>query len=84
MQGYLFGRGNQQLSAAVVDRIGWERIFILASSAKLMELVPVQLHVDFSEPLVNQPPQFMKVNTSVTRSVVCRLLHRVASPAKES
>ncbi|MGA1737934.1 MAG: ATP-NAD kinase family protein [Candidatus Nanopelagicaceae bacterium] len=83
-QGYLFGRGNQQLSAAVVDRIGWERIFILASSAKLMELLPVQLHVDFSEPLVNQPPQFMKVNTSVTRSVVCRLLHRVASPAKES
>ena len=82
-QGYLFGRGNQQLSAAVVDSIGWERIFILASSAKLMELVPVQLHVDFSEPLSNQPPKFMKVNTSVTRSVVCRLLHRVASPEKE-
>lgn len=82
-QGYLFGRGNQQLSAAVIDSVGWERIFILASSAKLMELVPVQLHVDFSEPLSNQPPQFLRVNTSVTRSVVCRLLHRVASPEKE-
>jgi predicted polyphosphate/ATP-dependent NAD kinase len=82
-QGYLFGRGNQQLSAAVIDRIGWDRIFILAASAKLMELFPLQLHIDFTEPLAKAPPQFMKVNTSVTRSVVSRLLHRVASPEKD-
>jgi predicted polyphosphate/ATP-dependent NAD kinase len=81
-QGYLFGRGNQQVSAAVIDRLGWERIFILASAAKLMELMPVQLHIDFNEPLAKEPPAFMRVNTSVTRSVVCRLLHRVASPEK--
>jgi predicted polyphosphate/ATP-dependent NAD kinase len=79
-QGYLFGRGNQQLSAAVIDRIGWEKIFILASNAKLLELMPVQLHVDFTEPLATQPPAFVRVNTSTSRSVVCRLLHRVASP----
>lgn len=79
-QGYLFGRGNQQLSAAVIDRIGWEKIFILASNAKLLELMPVQLHVDFTEPLAMQPPAFVRVNTSTSRSVVCRLLHRVASP----
>jgi len=81
-QGYLFGRGNQQLSAAVIDRIGWERIFILASGAKLMELMPVQLHVDFTEPLSSPPPTFVKVHTSPSRSVVCRLLNRVASPDK--
>ena len=81
-QGYLFGRGNQQLSAAVIDAIGWERIFILASAAKLMELMPVQLHVDFTEPLSSLPPTFVKVHTSVSRSVVCRLLNRVASPDK--
>lgn len=79
-QGYLFGRGNQQLSAAVIDLLGWERIFILASSAKLLELMPVQLHVDFSEPLSKPAPTFVKVHTSLSRSVVCRLLHRVASP----
>ena len=81
-QGYLFGRGNQQLSAAVIDAIGWERIFVLASAAKLMELMPVQLHVDFTEPLSSLPPTFIKVHTSVSRSVVCRLLNRVASPDK--
>ncbi len=79
-QGYLFGRGNQQLSAAVIDRLGWDRLFILASSAKLLELMPVQLHVDFSEPLSKPAPTFVKVHTSLSRSVVCRLLHRVASP----
>lgn len=79
-QGYLFGRGNQQLSAEVIDRIGWAKIFILASNAKLLELMPVQLHVDFTEPLATQPPAFVRVNTSTSRSVVCRLLHRVASP----
>lgn len=79
-QGYLFGRGNQQLSAAVIDRIGWANVFILASNAKLLELMPVQLHVDFTEPLATQPPSFVRVNTSTSRSVVCRLLHRVASP----
>lgn len=83
-QGYLFGRGNQQLSAAVIDLIGWERIFIIASSAKVMALMPAQLHIDFTEPLKKEPPDFVRVNTSVTRSVVCRLLHRVASPEKEN
>lgn len=81
-QGYLFGRGNQQLSAAVIDRIGWDRITILASSTKLLELMPVVLHVDFTEPLSTPPPSYVKVNTTVTRSVVCRLLHQVASPDK--
>ena len=81
-QGYLFGRGNQQLSAAVIDRIGWDRIFIIASSAKLLELMPVQLHVDFTEPLASPPPSFLKVNTTISRSVVCRILHHVASPDK--
>lgn len=81
-QGYLFGRGNQQLSAAVIDRIGWDRIFIIASSSKLLELMPTQLHIDFSEPLASPPPPFIRVNTTISRSVVCRLLHHVASPDK--
>ena len=78
-QGFLFGRGNQELSAAIIEKVGWSRIFILASASKLLELVPTQLHMEFSEPLATTPPAFVQVHTATTRTVVCRLLHHVAS-----
>ena len=80
-QGYLFGRGNQQLSAAVIEAIGWSRIFIVASAEKLLELMPTELHMDFNQPLRNPPPSFLQVHTSISRTVVCRLLYQVASPS---
>jgi predicted polyphosphate/ATP-dependent NAD kinase len=49
-QGYLFGRGNQQLSPAVIRRIGLERIEIVASAQKLFALDPLVLRVDTGDP----------------------------------
>jgi predicted polyphosphate/ATP-dependent NAD kinase len=45
-QGFLLGRGNQQLSPAVLDRIGPAGLVILASTAKLAALDPPRLLID--------------------------------------
>jgi predicted polyphosphate/ATP-dependent NAD kinase len=43
-QGFIFGRGNQQLSSKVIDLVGLENVLILATPTKLAE-TPV-LHSD--------------------------------------
>jgi predicted polyphosphate/ATP-dependent NAD kinase len=45
-QGFLFGRGNQQLSARVLERIRRERIVIAATETKIAALGGAPLRVD--------------------------------------
>ena len=45
-QGFLFGRGNQQLSAEVLERIGRDRIVVVSSMEKIVALPRRQLWVD--------------------------------------
>jgi predicted polyphosphate/ATP-dependent NAD kinase len=48
-QGMLLGRGNQQLSAAVLRRVSREDITVLAARDKLLALDPARLRVDTSD-----------------------------------
>ncbi len=53
-QGFLFGRGNQQLTPALLRRIGKENITILATKDKIIKLRGQPLLVDTGDPELDQ------------------------------
>ena len=77
-QGHIFGRGNQQLSAAVVDRVGPENVIVVASQTKLLSLCGRPLLVDSGDPGLDERfSGYVQVVTDFGR----RTMYRVAGTA---
>jgi predicted polyphosphate/ATP-dependent NAD kinase len=53
-QGYLFGRGNQQISPQVIERVGRERIIAVSTPGKLYALGSQPLLVDTGSRAVDE------------------------------
>ena len=73
-QGFLFGRGNQPLSARVLARVGRERILVVAGLEKLAALDPLRLVVDTGDPAVDAMLSgWIRVRTAPGRSTMVRI-----------
>lgn len=74
-QGFLLGRGNQQISAAVLDAVGVGNIEILAARGKVAALDPPTLRIDVGDEYASAPiTGYRKVRTGRGRSTVLRVV----------
>jgi len=63
-QGYILGRGNQQLSPAVLTKVGTENLIVVASKEKLVSLEGRPLLVDTGDEQLDQTLSgYVKVTT---------------------
>jgi len=80
-QGFLLGRGNQQLSHEVMSRIGAANTFVLASASKMTGTVPTRLYVDFEDALSEKLfPDFIQVHVAKNRTLVCKVVSSGFAP----
>jgi predicted polyphosphate/ATP-dependent NAD kinase len=73
-QGALFGRGNQQLSPAVIRRIGLGNIEVVAGVHKLISLDPPWLRVDTGDPaLDSELTGYRRIHIAPNRTLVYKV-----------
>jgi len=73
-QGFIFGRGNQQLSARVIRHVGREHVTVIASQAKLTALMGRPLRVDTGDlELDRQFAGHIRIVTGAGRSAILRI-----------
>ncbi len=74
-QGFVFGRGNQQIGPAAIRRCWPDRVIILASAEKLQRLPSPELIVDTGDPDLDAELRgYTRVRTGPRRSVMMRLI----------
>ncbi|MBR2894339.1 MAG: ATP-NAD kinase family protein [Oscillospiraceae bacterium] len=73
-QGFLFGRGNQQLTPDVLHRIGKENIIILATKEKILKLRGQPLLVDTGDAQLDQDLSgYYHIICDYNETIVCKV-----------
>lgn len=73
-QGFVFGRGNQQISAAVLMLAGRDNVMIVTSQSKLIMLDPPCLRVDTGDRQVDAMlAGYMRVHTAPGQTMMMRI-----------
>jgi predicted polyphosphate/ATP-dependent NAD kinase len=74
-QGFLLGRGNQQLSPAVIAAVGSDNIVVLAAAGKVAALQPPVLRVDLGDAAPESAlTGYRLVRTAPGRSTVLKIV----------
>ncbi len=75
-QGFLFGRGNQQISSAVIREVGRENVSVLSTMAKLSGLAGEPFLVDTGDPEVDELlGGYMETITGTLERTIYRVAH---------
>ena len=70
-QGYIFGRGNQQLSPAVLRQVGKENVIVITPQAKITALQRRPMLIDTGDYQVNQLMSgYYRVVTGYERTIM--------------
>ena len=73
-QGFILGRGNQQISPRVIRRVGRENIIIVATPGKLASLRGRPLRVDTGDPALDEELRgYYRVVTGYGRRTIIRV-----------
>ena len=73
-QGYIFGRGNQQIGPDVIRRVGRDNLVVVATAAKLLSLTRGVLLVDTGNPTLDSELEgFMRVVVGVDEETLFRV-----------
>jgi len=73
-QGYIFGRGNQQISGKVINKVGKDNIIILATMEKIATLKGAPLLVDSGDERIDRELSgYMQVTTGLGERVMLKV-----------
>jgi predicted polyphosphate/ATP-dependent NAD kinase len=73
-QGFLLGRGNQQVSARVLERVGVDNLVIVAGADKVAALDPPVLHVELGDGERENPLEgYRRVRVAPDRTMMLRI-----------